>query len=91
MLLWWRGHGAFRIQQMLMVRTQSEFNESTGIRRCLGLPAVIGLVLLHSSLRRVVPDTGRLSIEIVLANEGCLYLQGALRVDSLLPTMSPFA
>ena len=69
---------------MLLIRAQAKFDESARIRRGFRLPAVVCLVLLHGRLASVVPDTGRFSREVVLANQGFLYLPRTLRVDLLL-------
>jgi hypothetical protein len=90
-----RCHRAFRIQQMLVVRPQTQFNQCPRIWRSLGLPSVVGLILLHRRLRGIVPHTGRFSVEVVFSYQGLLYLERALRINFLLPAMrspaNPFA
>ncbi len=71
---------------MIVIRSQSQFDQGARVGRGFGLPIVIGLIALHRLLRRVVPHAGRFPREVVLANQGFLDFQRALRVDLLLST-----
>ena len=78
------GHGAFGIEQMGLVRSESQSNERPRIGSSFGLPAVVGLILLHRRLGSAVPHAGGFSAQVMFANEGGLDLRGALRVNLLL-------
>ena len=64
-----------------MVRPEAEFDQGTGIGGRLCLPAAVFLITLHRSLRRTVPTAGRLTVEVVLTDQGLLNLAGARGID----------
>src|ERR1035438_9006538 len=74
---------------MRVVWTESQFDERPRIRSHNALPALVGLVPLHRFLRRVVPDAGRTSIEVVLSQQRILNIVGALRINFLLAAAAP--
>ncbi len=80
-----RSHGALRIEQMLVVRSQPQFDQRPRVGSGLALPAVGSLVVLHGFLCSVIPDPGGFSCEIVFANQRLLNLARAFGVDLLLP------
>jgi len=69
---------------MLVVRAKPQLDQGARIGRCLRLPTMVGLVLLHGLLRSIVPLSGRLPIEIMFANQSFLDGAGALWIDVLL-------
>lgn len=74
-----------------MVRPQAQFDERAGVRRDLGLPSVICLITLHGLFRTVIPDTGRLAIKVLLADQSLLDLGGTGSINFLLPMLFPGA
>lgn len=83
------GHSTFRIQQMLVIWTQPQFYEGPCIGDSLALPIIVGLISLHSSLRRIVPDTGGFAVQVMLADQRLLNLPRALCIDLLLAAVAP--
>src|SRR5271165_855564 len=73
------------IQQALVVGTQAQFDQCPRIGRELGLPAVVGLVFGHGVLAGLVPNSGRLAREVMLANQRGLDRAGAFFIDPALP------
>src|ERR1700734_2973616 len=71
-----------------MVRTQPQADQCTAIRRQLGLPTVIGLVLSHRHLGLRVPLSGRRARQILLVNQRGLNFRRAVGVDRSL-TVDP--
>ena len=69
---------------MLVIRAQSQLDERSSVRRGFGLPIIIRLITLHRLLSLVIPHAGRLTRQVVLADQGLLDFQGALRIDFLL-------
>src|SRR5260370_33249501 len=57
------------------------------MRNLLRLPSLICLIALHRRLRGVVPRSRRLALHVVLADERCLNLPGATRVNRLLAAL----
>ena len=72
---------------MVLTRSQSEFDQSTGIGSRFRLPSVISLVTLHCRLRGAIPGAGRLTLEIMFANQGGLNFAGAGGIDCLLAAL----
>jgi len=82
-------HRAFRIQQVFVVRSQAQLDERPGIRDCLTLPAVIGLVAFHRALRFRVPNAGgAAAVQIMFAHQRFLDFAGARSIDLLLPALA---
>ena len=77
-------HRAFRIQQVLVIRAQSKFDQGARIGSGLGLPIVVSLITLHRLLGRVIPHASRLACQVMLANQSFLNFQRTLRVYLLL-------
>ena len=77
-------HRAFRIEQVIVAGAESEFDQRARIRNLLRLPPLICLIALHRRLRGVIPRSRRLALHVVLADERCLNLPGATRVNRLL-------
>ena len=69
---------------MLVIWPQSQLDECASIRRGFGLPVVVRLITLHCLLGLVIPHAGRLSRQVVLADQGFLNFQSALRINLLL-------
>jgi hypothetical protein len=65
---WTSGHRAFRIQQMIVAGAEPQADERARIGNFLRLPAMVGLVAPHGVFARLVPDSGRLSAQVMLAN-----------------------
>lgn len=78
------GHGAFRIQQMILAGAQSQLDERSRVGHGLALPAVVRLVAAHGFFAGLVPGAGSFSAEVVLADQGFLNGLGSLGVDFLL-------
>lgn len=74
---------------MGMVRPESKLDEGSRIRRHGALPALVGLVALHSFLRGIIPHAGRAAIQVVFANERLLNVLSALRINFLLSFGTP--
>jgi hypothetical protein len=71
-------HGTLRIEQMRVVGTETQPDERPRIGSHGALPSMIGLEALHRSLRGVIPNTGRTTVHVVLANERLLNIKRAL-------------
>lgn len=84
---WRRGHGAFRVQQMVWAGPEAELDQGARIGDGLGLPSLVGLVTLHGSLGGAVPFSRRFSLEIVLADQGLLNFTSTLGIHHLLPAL----
>lgn len=67
-----------------VIGAEAEVFEGARIRHQLGLPAVIGLVLLHCIDGGGIPVAIRIGGQVVLANEGLLNLGDAIRLNGLL-------
>ena len=79
-----RGHGAFRIQQMVFARAQTQFDQCSRVGDGFALPAVIGLVAAHGFFAGLVPGASGFAAEVVLADQGFLNGPGSLGVYFLL-------
>ena len=69
---------------MVVIGTQSKFDQGASVGSGFRLPVVVCLISLHRLLRGVVPHARRFPVQIVLANQSLLDFQGALRIDLLL-------
>ena len=78
------GHGALRIQQVILAWPQAQTNQRTRVGDFFGLPAVVALITPHGFFAGLVPCAGRLSAQVVLADEGSLNGPSSLRVDLFL-------
>ena len=67
-----RGHRVFRIEEVIVVWPQSEFDQGSGIWSGLRLPSLIGLVALHGGLGGGCPTPGWLALHVVLADQSSL-------------------
>jgi hypothetical protein len=74
-----------------MAWTQTQLDQGAGIRNCLVLPAVVGLVAAQRIFGRRVPFAARLATQVVLLNQRLLDLYGAITVDLLLSAVSGLA
>jgi len=72
---------------MVGAEPEAELNQSTRIGGGLGLPSLVGLIALHGSLGGRIPFSGRLSVEVVLADQGLLNFAGALGINHLLAAL----
>jgi len=79
-----RGHGAFRIQQMVIAGAEAELDQRPRIGYFLVLPAMVGLVTAHGFFAVLVPRAGGLSAQVVLADQGLLNGLSSLGIDFLL-------
>ena len=81
-----RDHGAFRIQQVHVIGSEPQTDQSTRIGNALVLPALVSLIATHSLLGGVIPFARGLAGHVVLANQRGLDLPSAPAVNGLLPT-----
>lgn len=72
-----RSGGSFGLALGLGIRSQAEFDDGARVGDELGLPAVVGLELLHGGLGAAVPVSGGVSGEIPGVDQGGLDLCGA--------------
>ncbi len=82
--VWSCSHGAFRIEQVIVARSESEADQSARIRHFFRLPSVIGLVTAHRLFAFLIPESGRLAVHVMFANQGFLNGLGARGIDLLL-------
>ena len=73
--------GVFGVDGVGIIGPQSQLHEGAGVRHQLGLPALVGLKLLHGGHGGCVPIPGRFAGKIVLANQGLLNLRNPLRLE----------
>src|SRR3954467_12474431 len=78
-----------RVQQVRLVRSQSQLDQRAGVRNDFRLPTVVALQLGQRSFGSGVHVAGGLSVQVVLADESFLNLTGALVVDRLLAFCLP--
>ncbi len=78
------GHGAFRIQQMVLARAEPQLDEGAGVGHLLALPAVVGLVAPHGFFTGLVPRARWFTAQVVLADQGLLNSLGSLGINLLL-------
>jgi len=78
------GHGALGIEQVILARPQAQTDQRPRVGNFLGLPAVIALISPHGVFARLIPRAGRLSAQIMLANQRFLNGASSLRVNLLL-------
>src|SRR6266699_576950 len=69
---------------MLVVGSESKLDQRPRVRNHFGLLSVVGLVALHGSLRRIVPDARWLALKVMLTNQRFLNISGAFGIDFLL-------
>ena len=67
-----------------LIWPEAQLDDGSGVWDELGLPAVIGLELLHGCLRLRIPVTGGFTRKITRLDERCLNLGGAGVVDHML-------
>jgi hypothetical protein len=79
-----RGHRALRIQQMILIWSQAQADQSASIRNRLRLPAMIRLIFPHCVFAGLIPGSGRFAAQIVLANQSFLDRLRSLRLNLLL-------
>src|SRR5512147_1360104 len=77
--------GGFGIQQTLTARSETQFDQRTGIGNDLRLPAVVALEFRKGSLGTFIPGARRFTIQVVLTNQGRLNFTGTIRINRLLP------
>ena len=66
------------VRRRLCLRTETQLNQRTGVGGDLGLPAIVGLQLLHGRDGGRVPAAGGFAGQIAMLDERCLNLSGAL-------------
>ena len=76
--------GCLGVDGVGIVGAKAQCLDGARVGHELGLPAVVGLVLLHGSFGGGVPRAVGIFGEIVLADKGGLNLGDALGIDSLL-------
>ena len=69
---------------MLLIRTETQFDQSARVGRGFRLPAVVRLIFLHGGLGCRIPGAGWFAAHIVLANKCFLDLVGTRGIDLLL-------
>src|SRR5579875_471869 len=77
--------GVFGVDCGRVIGAETELFERAAVGHQLGLPAVVGLILLHGRNRGCIPVAGGLAAEVVLADKSLLNLRGPLRINGLLP------
>jgi len=83
------GHGCHRalgVEQVILARPKAEADQRARIRNSFALPAVIRLELAHGIFASLVPGSGGLAFQIVLADQSFLNRLCPLGVDLLLTT-----
>ena len=76
--------GGLGVNCVGVVGAETESLDGTRVRHEPGLPAVIGLILLHGGFGGGVPTAVRVVAEVVRVNEGGLNLGDAFWLDGLL-------
>ncbi len=84
--MWDSNCGALRVEQILLAGTKTKFDEGSGVRKDFRLPVVIALKAGKSVARCLVPLAGSFAVEVVLADQRLLNLNGAVSADGLLAT-----
>jgi len=79
-----RRHGALRIEQMVLTRSEAQADQRSRIRNGLALPAVVGLISAHRLFAGIVPSAGRLARQVMLADQSFLNCRRPLGIDFLL-------
>ena len=79
-------HCTFRIQQMIVTRSQAKADERSRIWDRLRLPPMIGLILAHCIFAGLVPGSGGFAAQIMFADQRFLNGLRPLRIDLLLAT-----
>lgn len=82
------GHRALGVQQAIVIRPQSQFDERPRIGNRLRLPAILALQATQGLLGRVVPHARGRALQVALADQRFLDFPGALRIDILLPALA---
>jgi hypothetical protein len=77
-------HGAVRVQQTILARTQSQLDQRPRIRNFLGLPAMVALIAAHGVFALLVPGAAGFAAQIVFADESFLNRPCPFRIDLLL-------
>ena len=76
--------GGLGVDGVGVVGTKTKSLDGAGVRHELGLPPMIGLVLLHCGFSVGVPTAVGILAEVVLADEGALNLSDTLWFNGLL-------
>src|SRR4029079_13723545 len=61
-------HRAIGIEQVVVVRPETELDQGARIRNGLALPTIVGLKFFHSLLRLLIPYASRFRVEVVFPN-----------------------
>src|SRR5215469_18022373 len=69
---------------MILVWSETQFDQRARVRNDLCLPPVGSLKTNHGILGSLVPDSVRLSCQVMLANQRFLYLPRSIRIHLLL-------
>lgn len=69
---------------MILARAQTQTDQGARIGDRFALPSVIGLITTHCIFAGLVPGSGGLAGQIVLAHQSLLNRQRALGIDLLL-------
>jgi hypothetical protein len=85
------GHGAFRIQQMIVARPQAQADQRARIGYGLRLPSVIGLIAPHGLFTGLIPGSSRFARHIVFANQRFLDRLRPLGLNLLLAPRRGFS
>src|SRR5437773_817980 len=71
-----------------MIRAQAQLDDGARVGQFLCLPAILGLITNHRGLGAGVPNSVGLALEILFADQCCLDLAHADRINYLLATFS---
>ena len=80
-------HGTFRVQQMIVARPESEFDEGARVGNRFILPAIVALEFSQRVFGGRVPFSGRLAAQVMLLDQRFLDLLGALGINLLLSAL----
>ncbi len=69
---------------MILAGAQAQLDQRSGVGDGFALPAVVGLVAAHGLFAGLVPGSGGLSAQIVLADQGLLNCLDSFGVNFLL-------
>jgi hypothetical protein len=78
------GHGTVWVEQMIVVRTQSQLNQGARIGNFFGLPAVVALISAHGIFAGLVPNSCSFAVQVMFADQRFLNRRRPARVDLLL-------
>src|SRR3981081_392970 len=79
-------HGAIWVEQVFVIRAESQSNQSARIWYRFALPSLVRLITVQRLLRGRVPLARRLSLQVVLTDQRFLNLSNPLSINRLLAT-----